>query len=1089
MSIHAGNIRKRMARAGAVAALILAASPAGAQAPPWPDAPWRAFATGSFGQGFLPSSLAVGDLDGDGDQDVLIGQSWGGFDPAGVGVSVLKNRGDGTYLPPAYYALATNRSVAEVALADFDGDGDLDAFATIRGAVDDESKLAVWRNNGAGTLGSRVEFTTGQAPVGIVVADFTGDGKPDVMTANYYWSAQTVSFLRHNGQSGAGAGFLPRVDIPLGMRAEKLAAADVNGDGHPDLAVGGFLDATNVTYVSILINDGTGVFAAPVTYEATPGGYPLARVRVALRDLDNDGDADLISGGAYDDGSILGGAITIRRNDGQGSFGTHEEYVMVEGVPDPWSLATADLNGDGFADVIASVPTGRATDGYVVLPSNGTGGFGAPAYYEAEQWTYALAALDADGDGDVDVATVAGFSAALTVHANPGNGTFRVLTRYPVSQLTDAVESADIDNDGDVDIVTNNSVSILTNDAVIIVLKNNGDGTFVPGGSYAYPPPRNFGEMKLRDLNGDGFVDMLLAPDDDYPPYNFGTALNNGDGTFATIVVHPVGSCGNGSIDAFDLDSDGDRDVVLTEELGCPSVPLPRIFIFRNDGGQNFVPVATISSTQGFARGMEIADLNGDGRPDLVTALSQTMGVFPNLGGFSFGPPVLSSTSPYKFKLADFNNDGKLDVGMILTDLYEDQVATALGLGGGLFGPAQTQRGSNTAESLRISDDLDVADFDGDGHLDLLTFNYASNDISVFSNAGDGTLLPQQRYGIGNTPIRGTVADFNADGRPDVAAAIGLPPWGLENAIVLLRSVASAPVSLAVDAAGNGVFEPNETVVMAPAWRNTSAAALAMTGAASSFTGPIGPTYAIIDAVTDYGTVAPGATASCTDCYSLNILASSRPATHWDSTILETVTPTAATKSWTLHIGNSFTDVPPSSGFYRFIETILHKQVTGGCSGTAYCPSASTTREQMAVFVLVSREPAGFLPPACGTPVFADVPASSPFCRWIEELARRGVVSGCGGGNYCPSSPATREQMAVFVLRTLDPALDPPTCGTPAFLDVPASSPFCRWIEELARRGVVTGCGGGNYCPTANVSREQMSVFLAVTFGLTLYGL
>jgi hypothetical protein len=121
--------------------------------------------------------------------------------------------------------------------------------------------------------------------------------------------------------------------------------------------------------------------------------------------------------------------------------------------------------------------------------------------------------------------------------------------------------------------------------------------------------------------------------------------------------------------------------------------------------------------------------------------------------------------------------------------------------------------------------------------------------------------------------------------------------------------------------------------------------------------------------------------------------------------------------------------------------------------------------------------------------MFTDVPASSPFCRFIEELARRGVVGGCATGLYCPTAPATREQMAVFVLRTLDPALNPPACGTPVFTDVPASSPFCRWIEELVRRGVVTGCGAGTYCPTNPVTREQMAVFLAVTFGLTLYGL
>ena len=74
------------------------------------------------------------------------------------------------------------------------------------------------------------------------------------------------------------------------------------------------------------------------------------------------------------------------------------------------------------------------------------------------------------------------------------------------------------------------------------------------------------------------------------------------------------------------------------------------------------------------------------------------------------------------------------------------------------------------------------------------------------------------------------------------------------------------------------------------------------------------------------------------------------------------------------------------------------------------------------------------------------------------------------------------------MLRALDPALDPPACTTPLFADVPASSPFCRWIEELARRGAVSGCGGGNYCPASPLTREQMSVVVSLTFGLTLYG-
>jgi hypothetical protein len=214
-----------------------------------------------------------------------------------------------------------------------------------------------------------------------------------------------------------------------------------------------------------------------------------------------------------------------------------------------------------------------------------------------------------------------------------------------------------------------------------------------------------------------------------------------------------------------------------------------------------------------------------------------------------------------------------------------------------------------------------------------------------------------------------------------------------------------------------------------------------------------------------------------------------RPAVHWDSTLLETLSPTGTPKTWTLHVGDSFADVPDTSPFYRFIETIFHRGVTAGCGADNYCPANPTSREQMSVFVLVAKEGAGYDPPACTTPIFGDVPASSPFCKFIEELANRGVVAGCGGGNYCPLSDVTREQMAVFALATLEgTGYTPPPCGTPLFSDVPASSPFCPWIEELARRGVVAGCGGGNYCPTSPVLREQMGVFLTVTFGLTLYG-
>jgi hypothetical protein len=374
----------------------------------------------------------------------------------------------------------------------------------------------------------------------------------------------------------------------------------------------------------------------------------------------------------------------------------------------------------------------------------------------------------------------------------------------------------------------------------------------------------------------------------------------------------------------------------------------------------------------------------------------------------------------------------------------------------------------------------------------------------TFGVAGDpGFGLRQQRFSASGAP-RGFELHTNTfTVRDQVYAAIASDPAGNLVAIWMSNSLGTTfdiaaqrfggvfPSALAVDTAGNGVLEPGDSADLRPSWRNLSTQPQLLIGALTALTGPAGATYTITDGAGDYGTVSNGVTAACADCYGVSVSAPpARPALHWDAVATESITPTllGQVKHWSLHIGDSFTDVPRASTFYRFVETLLHHSVTAGCGGGAYCPAGSTTREQMAVFVLVAKEGAGYLPPACITPVFTDVPAASPFCRWVEELARRGVTGGCGGGNYCPTVAVSREQMAVFVLRTLDPTFDPPFCTSPLFDDVPISSPFCRWIEELARRGIVSGCGGGNYCPAAAVTREQMSVFLTGTFGLILYG-
>jgi hypothetical protein len=181
--------------------------------------------------------------------------------------------------------------------------------------------------------------------------------------------------------------------------------------------------------------------------------------------------------------------------------------------------------------------------------------------------------------------------------------------------------------------------------------------------------------------------------------------------------------------------------------------------------------------------------------------------------------------------------------------------------------------------------------------------------------------------------------------------------------------------------------------------------------------------------------------------------------------------------------------VPPAHPFYRFVETLLHVGVAAGCTASTYCPDGVTTREQMAVFLLRAREGGSYAPPPCTTAPFPDVPCSSPFAPWVQELVARGITAGCGGSLYCPTGPVTREQMAVFLLKTFEGAgFAPPPCTTATFTDVPCSSPFAPWVQELVARGITAGCGGGLYCPTDPVTRGQMAVFLTKTFTLTLYG-
>jgi hypothetical protein len=181
----------------------------------------------------------------------------------------------------------------------------------------------------------------------------------------------------------------------------------------------------------------------------------------------------------------------------------------------------------------------------------------------------------------------------------------------------------------------------------------------------------------------------------------------------------------------------------------------------------------------------------------------------------------------------------------------------------------------------------------------------------------------------------------------------------------------------------------------------------------------------------------------------------------------------------------NFLDVPGAHSYHSFVEKLVRNSVTSGCGSGNYCPGSSVTRGQMAVFLLRSMYGAAYDPPNPSQQTFGDVPLNHQYAEWIYDLAARGITSGCGGGNYCPDGPVTREQMAVFLLKTLlGEGYVPPTPSQQTFADVPLNHLFAEWIYDLAARGVTSGCGGGNYCPGAINTRGEMAVFLVRTFSL-----
>ncbi len=782
------------------------------QAPGWFEAPWLAHDTAIYnqaGQAWYPNSMAVADFNGDGRPDVATSNS-GNSNLLAPRISVILSEAE-KFSPATAYTLA--KPPADVAAGDVNGDGFPDIVAPNTGDFADGTDASVLINNGDGTFAPAFPVPLGAAgAASILLLDMDTDGDLDIVTANAGWNAagHTVSIVTN---SGTGTFSSPQV-IEAGKAPTAIAAGDFNGDGLPDLVVArGQKGLMQTTQVRVLMNSPRG-FSAPVTLGSLTTGGDFSP-SLAVADFDNDGDPDI----AYSDLKLHKGALgsifafAVYTNLGTGSFGTPVTYPLGLWTGGFAEMTVADFNGDGRLD-IAGVhdPNG----GFSIALAAAGGGFLPSLERIAGESPVDLAASDIDDDGDSDLLMTSQLSMEVMSRFNEGDGQFSPAPSFPVKLWSYHIDQGDVDNDGDLDIAATYGDGA---NGGISLLRNQGDGTMAPYELLSAPVFAS--SVKLRDLNGDGWLDMVWA--DKYPPYSFRTRLNTGAGEFGAVQswlqTQTCGvTIGTDAIVVSDLDADGDLDVVLVENLACGGGAGPKhLYVHRNDGAGNFTTASVVNTTFG-AGGVMVDDVDHDGHLDLI-ATGNSVEIALGNGNLTFAPVYKqgsAAASAVHGVMSDADGDGYNDIVVTIASI-NGQIPS-LGImhsyGDGTFAPATIFKGTYSPNFLQHTSLL-ATDVDADGDMDYLVANYAANDVSIFENNGDGTFKPQVHIGAGQAVRDITLGDFDGDGIADLAASVTRPDNVDVVAIIPGRAPTAGPRA---DLDGNGLVDGGDLGQLLAAW-------------------------------------------------------------------------------------------------------------------------------------------------------------------------------------------------------------------------------------------------------------------------------